>query len=728
MARFYQTAQSNFVADKMLELPYDLMSKVVLNADKNVDDTIDTAVSLYDKLDANSLVADTPRLREIVQGYEGQVDDLVSEIQKNPLEYSRKLGDIRNLGRQIRSDFGTGEVAAIEKRFNEDAQWWKDAKELQKKDPQLYTDDYLRRLRRRNLEESGTVSYKGNNDYTPYSANSVHGLGNLNEWVDERLKDAIPDAQSVERDVNSGGWIVTTKEGTKTMTAGELNDILTNSFNADTELQRAILQREELGMDGFNGISTDGNINPISSIRDVEMVDDKGNVVKVPTLGFSDNILGSAFRAGVEKFGFESTESSERIKASPFALKNQELENKKKYKEWEDNKQDDFVQYVSNSTLNSVAGGNIEEYNQNILFTQKKMQNIKDDAREIVKRELGLGMDTNLPLEAEVAIEKGNFSYLYSLKNPDGTPMFESGTIAKLEDGYKEERLNMSAIQAIRSDWEREKEKEYNNRSPQGLTLEEYVQQQEPDFNRYLNETEKISVPQKFTWEGTGVTPKEAASFSKRIVESGMYRLYNIDFPQGATATDKNGREVDISNMSLDQMLRKGIVEREPVKIPYEHVTPGLKNKEGLQITPDEYEVRYKMVDGSGYIGFSVSPESIAPATSYDDDRKLELGMIVDFRGEKRIAKIDDITSTKLKGFENVNSDMLRTNYYLTKISNASEVTIPGGQGVKVKNVRNSDGSLKRQELLIPNGQGGYITESLDDPRMKGLLNTIINK
>ena len=37
MARFYQTSQSNFVADKMLELPYELMSNVILNADKNID-------------------------------------------------------------------------------------------------------------------------------------------------------------------------------------------------------------------------------------------------------------------------------------------------------------------------------------------------------------------------------------------------------------------------------------------------------------------------------------------------------------------------------------------------------------------------------------------------------------------------------------------------------------------------------------------------------------------
>ena len=71
---------------------------------------------------------------------------------------------------------------------------------------------------------------------------------------------------------------------------------------------------------------------------------------------------------------------------------------------------------------------------------------------------------------------------------------------------------------------------------------------------------------------------------------------------------------------------------------------------------------------------------------------------------------------------------MLRTNYYLTKMSNAGEVVIPNGQGVKIKNVKDASGNLKRQDILIPNGEGGFITESLNDPQMKIFLNNILNK
>ena len=719
MARFYQTSQPNFLADKMLELPYDLMSQVVLNADKNIDETLDTATGLYGKLEANALQQDRPRLQNIVKGYEESIDQLVNDIQKDPLAYSKKIGDIRALGRKVNTDFTTGEVAAIEERYNRDQQWWKEAKELQKKDPDLYDDDYLRRVRQANLAQSGEISYNGPNDYNTYVENSVYGLGNMNEWVDARLKDAVPDAESIERDTVQGGWIVTTKSGSKRMTAGELNDILQSSFNADKNLQSALLQREQLGIPGFEGISRNGEILPVSGTEEIEIVGEDGKMVRVPSLTYSPNIVGQAFSAGVRKFGFEEFESSRSLKADPYGLKRQDLADRKAYKEWSDNKQDDFLQYTTNNTIKSVAGSNAQEYSRNIAFTQKKMDDIRNGARDIIRRELGIPSEGDIPMEAEVALHKGNFSYLYGLKNPDGTDMFRSGAIDRLKDSFREEQLNMAGIQAVRSDWEKQMEARHSS-DPKGLTLEEYLDANEPDFNRYLNENSTITTNQNFTWEGTGVTPAEAKNFSKQLVDSGMYRLYEIDFPQGTIATDKNGAEVDLAGMSLDQMLRKGLVEREPVKVPYQAKVPGMVDADGNPLPGeagrDTYEMRYRMVDGSGYIGFSVAPESIAPATSYDDDRNLELGMVVDFRGEKRIAKIDDVTSTKLKGFENMNKDLLNANYYLQKLSNASEVTLPGGQGVKIRNDR-STGTL-RQYLVIPNGRGGEITEPLT-PEMK---------
>ena len=36
MGRFFQGAKSDFLSDKMLELPYELMSQVIENTDKNI--------------------------------------------------------------------------------------------------------------------------------------------------------------------------------------------------------------------------------------------------------------------------------------------------------------------------------------------------------------------------------------------------------------------------------------------------------------------------------------------------------------------------------------------------------------------------------------------------------------------------------------------------------------------------------------------------------------------
>lgn len=714
MGRFYQTSQSNFIADNMLDLPYDLMSKVILNADKNVDDTISGAVSLYDKLQANALQSDKPRLNEIVKGYESSIDEVVSEIQKNPLEYSRKIGDIRNLGRKIQSDFSMGEVAAIENRYNQDADWWKEAKELQKKNPELYTDEYLRRLRQKNIQDSGIIDYKGYGDYNPYVANSALGLGNMNEWVDERLKDAIPNAQSVERDTTTGNWIVTTKEGTKSMSAGELNRILQDSFNADVSLQNALRQREQLEMQGFTNLTDlDGNFISPSSIKEIEMVNEKGEKVKVPQLQFMNNMLGSAFKAGVEKFGFTESESTRSIKADPYGLKRAELQKQKDYKDWEENRDENFLRFGASSTMDSPAGTNIEEFTKNIEFTQQKMQNVKDNVGKMVKSVSGM---ENLPPEVQTAIDKGNFSYLYNLEDENGEPLFDENIIKKYEKQLWEEDFNMSIIQGTRKTWENRMEEEYKKKSPKGITLPEYIESQEPRFNSFLQKNDKITVPQTFTFEGTGIKKSDVKALQKEIVDSGLHMMYPLETPEGTTALDKNGNKVDITNLTAQQLLMKGVIEPVVEKVPYESTTPEERNSEGVLIKAAETTTKYRFVDGSGYINFSVSPESIAPATSFDDDRKLELGMIVDLRGKKVMAKIGGPMSSKLKGFENLNYKTFMTDYYITKASLVDEVPLPGGSGMKIKNVGGT------QFIETPDGEH----YDLSRPEIKAALAKII--
>ena len=89
MGRFYQTAKPTFVRDNVYTPPFELISKVIANADSQIQENENALISLNDKLQAQGLAVDKPRLKEIINGYHSKIDELTTKLQKNPLEFTK---------------------------------------------------------------------------------------------------------------------------------------------------------------------------------------------------------------------------------------------------------------------------------------------------------------------------------------------------------------------------------------------------------------------------------------------------------------------------------------------------------------------------------------------------------------------------------------------------------------------------------------------------------------
>ena len=306
MGRFYQTAEPTFVDNKMFEAPHELMRQVLLGKDKAIDDKISDAVSFYDKLTADVLQQDTPRAKEIVKGYEQQINDIVSGIQKNPLEYNKYSNTIRELGRGINKDWTMGEIGTMQGYKKQVTEEWNKLDELAKKDPETYDASYVAAEKAAILKEYQGINWNkdlGKAGNAPAIQGSYHGL---NFDLDEYLKTKMEaDGYTRERDSTGNGYIYRNKTSNEVLSPQKVAEATVSYFNANPDIQSAVQRRGELGIEGFVG----------ADINNALKYDREGNLQ-----GYGDNYYGRMAEAAAKHKAYSKTEKSDTIHADSTAM------------------------------------------------------------------------------------------------------------------------------------------------------------------------------------------------------------------------------------------------------------------------------------------------------------------------------------------------------------------------------------------------------------------------
>lgn len=250
MGRFYETSQPHFIDNKMYEAPAELMANVLMNKEKAVDETISSAVSFLDKLKAEALTQDTPRLQEKIKAYENNISGIVANIQANPLEYSKYQGAITKLGRDIGADWSTGEIGTMQKYKKQVAEEYSALDDLAKKDPKKYDAGYIAAEKARILSEYKGITWnEGTNapGASPTIASSYSAL----DFDDSFLTHMKANGYSVENDTARGGYIYTDKKDGKVLSKNDIAQAMYKHLQADTSYQGAVTRRKELGLEGF---------------------------------------------------------------------------------------------------------------------------------------------------------------------------------------------------------------------------------------------------------------------------------------------------------------------------------------------------------------------------------------------------------------------------------------------------------------------------------------------
>lgn len=688
MGRFYQTAEPTFVDDAMFKAPHELQAQLLERKEKQVDDEIASAVTMLDKLQAEGLKADQPRLKEIIGGYEQKVNDIVSRIKENPMDYYKQNTAIRQLGRDINKDWTIGEVAGIQGNKKAYFDWTKNLDDEIKKNPKLYAAGQGDALKSAILNGYKGIGYDANTgNYNPLQTEEIAGMQDMTSFLKDVMDNAVQDTNTtVKWDNDKGQYRVKGEKTDKYYSKDQLQDLYSNALSTNPDLLAGLKQREKLQLDGFSG-NFDANGQPVLA---------PGNYV-------AEGLDYMLNKYGGKETVRDSSKTYNKMWDAEYAYS---MEKRKEQEET------DYIDWAVNDVVTSFSGTDHVDFTERRNNIMKTIDNTKNEVSQIAVQNLGyknIGdlKQRNPKLYNQIWVN-GDFS---SVKN---TPQVKT-----LQREYDRVKLEMAGQQAMIKQFEKETGKSfkavYSNPANRKL------------WDTFLQSKSQIPTDQKMSWEDMGVTQKQINNTAKTFVDSEQYKTAPIRFPKG---TMIKGVDVGGKEYALNDLINAGLVINEPVKVPHLAKTgEAMTSKDGKQIAPATYEMQYKLADGTGSIGFSSAGSSIAPIIGYNDDGQVEMGFVVNMKGKNYIGRMNEMQTASTKEFNAKNGKRMRTRLTLQKYSGLDEVEIPnaGGAVYHGKDVfEKRDGKVFKKyskgTITIPTGKGTKRTFNVNDPEVENTL------
>ena len=140
MARFFQTAPTQFVEDFIYQPPWQLIQQATAKKQQEYDNMLAQA-KLFDNLPIQHLQGedDVYNIQEKQRYYSEKANQIAQAIKKDPASVNKYLPNIEALSKELQQDYTTGDISKIQGSYNAYQQWQKDNEQLKKDDPSRYT-------------------------------------------------------------------------------------------------------------------------------------------------------------------------------------------------------------------------------------------------------------------------------------------------------------------------------------------------------------------------------------------------------------------------------------------------------------------------------------------------------------------------------------------------------------------------------------------------------------
>lgn len=240
MAQFFKLTTPTYIDNTIYSPPADLIEKVILNEDANIDKIIAQQDFLNNiKIDHIATPEDEENVKRIKQKYSDKLDNIVNPILKNPLEWRNHINDIKTVQKEMNQDFLDGDISKITNNYNAYTKWLADHEKLRKENPVVFQAALTDAMKR-----FGGDSLKNN-----WSQEQVIDDPDFDKYVTDAAKILKADGyDSVEELPDGRGYIVKKNGKVEELSVEKVTNYLLNKFLSDPKNLYWAKQRQQWGL------------------------------------------------------------------------------------------------------------------------------------------------------------------------------------------------------------------------------------------------------------------------------------------------------------------------------------------------------------------------------------------------------------------------------------------------------------------------------------------------
>lgn len=669
MGQSYRGTQATFLDDAMFKMPYELMGAIVDKKDKEIQSDIDQRTALGDLLKAQGLQADEPRLQQKLKEYQDQIDSSVQEIYKDPLNYNKQ--GVQKLKRGIIEDFTLGEIGAIQSNKARYDAWVKSEEEKIAKNPGLYDTGMFEAIKSQKLKDFTGTSYKGPNDYSSFEVEGAIGIKDTLTVLDDLMKGAIPNFESVSWDNDRGGWNVKGKNESKFFRPEDLQSMYSSFLSTNPDYYMGIVQRQKYGIPGYeNSITSEGlNTSPGTFF------------------GESLNLLQTKY-GGVQS----STERGTTMNTLGIQQAQDQIETVYV---------DATLEEKQATVYTAFSGKDIGEFN----LIRSKNTGIKTGS---VASAIQVLIDTkgysNLEeLERDPAMK----GVLNAIRKGDFSSITDQSAGKSLQKDYRQAELQLGVQRAVIASFK----KEYPNLDPSNINSKgQFVDPTTGDskemtgpaaFDKYLKANAVKPVDVTMSWKPTGITKKQMDNVAKQVIDNGLHMSTPITMPKGMTITNPTtGVKTNVGEgkYSLNDLISLGLLPVEKKEI----------GRIGLGPTQI---ITYS--DGVNTLNFTTGSTGVIPIWAANDSNKIDYGLKVKINGQEITTRLSNINTDAVDNIMSTEEGLaLKGTRFYHKLGGAKNYTIPNGPTIYKEDVLDANGKrIRKAGDVVFNGRVSSIND-----------------
>lgn len=271
MGKNYIATTPGISPDAFYQAPLELMYKAAQNIDDLNDMEVKASEILRDKYVSVKAVGPVQqqRLKEINNELDERHNTLVQSTYKDPLNYKKRMEDVRQFSRDIQSNLRDGELGWIQQNalaFQEAQKYHKDTKEINPMDARL-ADAY-------NLSIINSSKWNGNKGDSPQLERLMPNM-DIPKYLREQIAIIKPDGYESVQEAPGGGYLAKKGNSWENIDAGKAMEIFAKVYNPNTDLGKYVMQRGKIG--ALKGVLDEntGYLSPLGGMEKVVGKDGK---------------------------------------------------------------------------------------------------------------------------------------------------------------------------------------------------------------------------------------------------------------------------------------------------------------------------------------------------------------------------------------------------------------------------------------------------------------------